>query len=418
MARQNIFPLIFMIAISLVPILSVHLPRALSFLPLVIGVSMSLWWILIQKERLKHCMPYMLCIFCIAGFCIISTLWSASPAEAYSKALRSSAILLFSIPLFNLARTIQVSALKPFLWLFPIGVTSAALLCSFDLAFDLPIYKVIRNLDKDHLGNTSVMNRGVVCTILSYFAAFLFIHRIENSDRIKHGLIIIMTASVITMLTLTQSQSGQLSFLIGGLTMLLFPHKIKSSYIILALSIISLMFLTPYIVTALYDALIDDAQTIPWLKDAYAGNRLEIWEFAMRYALNSPLYGYGMEATRYITDFQHKHIYHPDTSVLHPHNFSIQIWIEFGIIGLIAASGFFIFIIRNIQNVELHDRKAIMAVFIATLCVASIGYGLWQSWWIGEFVFLAAISATMSRKTEYSSPPATKESIVSEQSTS
>lgn len=202
------------------------------------------------------------------------------------------------------------------------------------------------------------------------------------------------------MLALTQSQSGQLSFLIGGLTLLLFPHKMKASYVILALGIILAMFLTPYIVTMLYDALIDDAQTIPWLKDAYAGNRLEIWEFVMRYALDSPLYGYGMEATRYITDFQHKHIYHPGTSVLHPHNFSIQIWMEFGIIGLIAASGFFIFIVRAIQNLDLCERKAIMAVFIATLSVASIGYGLWQSWWLGEFIFLAAISATMSRKTE------------------
>ncbi len=415
MARQNIFPLIFMIAISLVPVLSIHLPRALSFLPLVIGLAMSLWWVLIQKNRLQHCMPYMLCIFCIVGLCIISTLWSVSPTEAYSKALRSSAILIFSIPLFNLARAIQVSALKPFLWLFPIGVTSAALLCSFDLAFDLPIYRVIRNIDETSLVNTSVMNRGVVCTILSYFTAFLFIRRMESSDRIKNGLIIIMTASVIMMLTLTQSQSGQLSFLIGGLTLLLFPHKMKASYIILALGIILTMFLTPYIVTILYDALINDAQTIPWLKDAYAGNRLEIWDFVMRYALASPLHGYGMEATRYITDFQHKHIYHPDTSVLHPHNFSIQIWIEFGIVGLIAASGFFIFIIKNIYNVTMHDRKAIMAVFIATLSVASIGYGLWQSWWLGEFIFLAAISATMSRKTEYSLPPATKESPISEQ---
>lgn len=414
MARHNIFPLIFMIAISFVPILSIHLPRALSFLPLVIGLFMSLWWVLVQKERLKHCMPYMLCICCIAGLCIISTLWSVSPAEAYSKALKSSAILLFSIPLFNLARTIQISTLKPFLWLFPTGVTLSAILCSFDLAFDLPIYQVIHNVGDSYWVNTSVMNRGVVCTILSYFTAFPFIRRMESSNRIKYGLIIIMTTSVITMLTLTQSQSGQLSFLLGVLTLLLFPHKAKASYVILAISIILAMFLTPYIVTILYNALIDDAQTIPWLKDAYAGNRLEIWEFVMRYALDSPLYGYGMEATRYITDFQHKHIYHPNTSVLHPHNFSIQIWIEFGLIGLIAASGFFIFIMKNIHNAEVHDRKAIMAVFIATLSVASIGYGLWQSWWLGEFIFLAAISATMSHKTEYSSPPTTKESPISE----
>lgn len=185
-----------MSAISFVPILSIHLPRALSFLPVMIGLVMSLWWVLIKKEHLKHCTPYMLCIFCIAGLCIISTLWSVSPIESYSKALKSSAILLFSIPLFNLARTIQISTLKSFLWLFPAGVTLSALLCSFDLAFNLPIYQVIHHVGEDYHVNTAVMNRGVVCTILSYFAAFLFIHHMENPKRIEYGLITVMTASV------------------------------------------------------------------------------------------------------------------------------------------------------------------------------------------------------------------------------
>src|SRR5436190_23671517 len=80
---------------------------------------------------------------------------------------------------------------------------------------------------------------------------------------------------------------------------------------------------------------------VPWLGygQAFANNRLEIWDFVSRYALRHPLHGFGIEATRAVEAFDSQQIYQKKATILHPHNFAIQMWIEFGLIGgLLAAA--------------------------------------------------------------------------------
>ncbi len=393
--RQNIFPLMLMIGISIIPVMSIHMPRALSFTPLLLGLLMSLWWVFIKKEPYHNSKAYIYCIISICALCIISTLWSIEPMEAYIKSLKTSAILLFSIPLFNLACSIKIETIKPFSWLLPIGVTAAALLCSFELAFDLPIYKSMH--DTSHKISSAVMNRGVVSVVFAYFAALLFINNID-CKKLRIALIAIMSLSVIIMLALTQSQSGQLAFGLGVITILAIPHRHKFTHRAIALLIISVLILTPWIVEILFNILINDAQELPWLKDAYAGNRVEIWDFVMNYALNNPLYGYGMEATRFVSNFEHDYIYHAGPTILHPHNFAVQLWIEFGVIGVISASALIYFIMLKISNLELIEKRITTAIFIAILTVSAVGYGLWQSWWVGELVFITAICAIAAKR--------------------
>ena len=215
MTRSNIFPLIFMIGISLIPVLSVHMPRSLSFTPLLLGLVMSIWWAFIKKEKLIFSKSYIYSILGICALCIISSLWSIEPMDAYKKALKVSAILILSIPLFSFALSVKLSSLKPYLWLFPAGVTIAALLCSFDIAFDLPIYQLIHDVGEDYEVNTAAMNRGIICITFSYFVALLFISHMDTSKRKNYLLSAIMSISVAIMLLISQSQSGQLVLRFG-----------------------------------------------------------------------------------------------------------------------------------------------------------------------------------------------------------
>ena len=396
MTRQNFFPLAFMIGLSLIPILSIHAPRSLSFLPILFGVVMSIWWVFIKGEKLQRPKFYIVTILGVTLLSVLSLTWSFSPVEAYEKILKIAGILFLGIPLIALSSSVNRELLKPFLWLFPSGVTIAALLCSFDLATNLKLYFLTHTIEPGKDVGTAVMNRGVVCTILSYFPALFFTHKSDLTNKAKYFLITIMTLSTLLMLSLTQSQSGQMAFALGVLMMFVFPHRYKHAYSILSILIICAMLLTPWIVDMLYPLLIDDAQTIPWLKDGYASNRIEIWNFVMKYAQNSPLYGYGIEATRNII-FTHDQLHHNSPTVLHPHNFSIQLWMEFGIVGITLGAILFTFLIDKISQLDIQSRKIIIAVFVATLSVASIGYGLWQSWWLGEFLFLISLCLIVSK---------------------
>lgn len=391
MARLSRFPLVFMILISLTPILSIHFPRFLAFWPLIIGLGSCLWLVFAEKKKLIFSKSYFICVGMISALCLISTLWSISPENALEDAIKASAILWIGGLFICVCKTIDIDILKPHFWLFPAAVTIAALLCSFDLATNMPLYYILHGKEASPYIHTSVMNRGVVCTTIFYFLSLLFLKNASNKNTLH--LLSLLTFSVLLMLALTQSQAAQLAFLVGATLIFTFPSKQKITfYILWAIITLSLM-LTPYIVIMLSALLEDHTQSTLWLQEAYVGHRLEIWNFVIEYALNNPLYGFGIEAAKYVPAFEHDYVHHKTATILHPHNFSIQIWIEFGAIGASLLSAILLFCFHRISNVEdLHIKKILAITLLITLIIASITYGLWQSWWIGTFVYILAVS--------------------------
>ena len=59
--------------------------------------------------------------------------------------------------------------------------------------------------------------------------------------------------------------------------------------------------------------------------------------------------------------------------------------------GILNALVYALFHIKDILV-----RKTLTVVYILILLVAAITYGLWQSWWLGEFVFILGMGAFMS----------------------
>lgn len=393
MKRENYFPFFLMLMLSLTPLLSIETPRILSFWPLLTGVIMGCWWVFVRKEKLKFSRTYNITVIGMAALCLVSVLWSINPYGALEEALAATAILLFSIPLIGLMRAVPISLVRPYFWLFPICIELAAMLSAYELANDMPIYNTIRgHTADDWQTGTAVMNRGVVCVSFGYFVALILISKMQLRERAKITYAAGMTFFVLLMLSFTQSQSAQMAFGVSALVALLFPSRFKLPYKTLWGLMAIFMIITPTIVYGAYALLISDGQNIGWLKDAYAGNRVEVWQFVMDYALNSPIYGFGMEATRFVEYFDHAQIYHHDVTVLHPHNFSIQIWIEFGLVGVAMASVMFANIIRQLsQTPTLMDKRIMTGLFLAVMAVASVGYGMWQSWWMGELIFLIGL---------------------------
>ena len=394
MSQTSRFPLVFMILISLTPVLSIEFPRFLAFWPLIIGL-ITVIWLLIQKEKPVIPKTYILCSLAIAGLCLASTFWSISPDKALPDALKVSAILLLGGLFTSACHTIETQKLEKYFWLFPVSVIFAALICTFDLATDMSLYHILHNKTEADKVNSSVMNRGVICTIFSFFIALFFLKNMEVKKQHKTMLLIVMVLSVVAMLALTQSQTAQLAFVMGIALLFVFPSQYKASYYILGGLIACGLILTPWIVQIFFPIFIENsqaAQSNSWIQNAYIGNRLEIWNFVITYAMNNPLYGYGIEATNYVPSFEHDYIYQRKATALHPHNFSVQIWIEFGLIGIILAALFLGFLTKTIHAITIHHtRHVVTTLFILALLMSSMTYGLWQSWWLGEFIFILGI---------------------------
>lgn len=109
--------------------------------------------------------------------------------------------------------------------------------------------------------------------------------------------------------------------------------------------------------------------------------RLGYWSHATDRILADPLRGWGVDASR---------TFGPDIT-LHPHNGALQVWMELGLIGAVAASVFWAAALARQSSPKADlGRAAAVGTAIAYLTFAAVSFGVWQDWWLA----LGAVAAT------------------------
>ncbi|MBI1300805.1 MAG: hypothetical protein GC137_04010 [Alphaproteobacteria bacterium] len=382
------------------PILSIYGARALAFVPSLLGIALLFHWIKIQKQDYQLPKEYIVTIILVITLIFLSLMWSVNAGEAAERALKISAILLGGIPLFMVSRAVSLDTLKQHFWLFPVGITVAALIIALDIHLDLAIYKIFHEPKPDNYYKTAVMNRGLIFTTLNIVPTLLCLKLSNLSQKQKVFFAFPMALSMVIALMISQSQTAQLIFILTPITLFFLPYKRKIFFKVFTACLFLCIILTPLIVQGIVAEFLPLTMDVEWLRAGYAGHRLEIWQFIIDYAMQSPIYGYGFEATRYILDFKPTYIFHEGTTVLHPHNFAIQIWIEFGLVGALLCAVLLIRFSWHIFTMPEQIRKHAYAFFILFLVVASISYGLWQSWWIGSIIYFICIFSLMTNKND------------------
>ena len=138
--------------------------------------------------------------------------------------------------------------------------------------------------------------------------------------------------------------------------------------------------------------------------------RIDIWTFAVARSLEKPWWGWGYESSRNFMPII------PD----HPHNMSLQAWLELGVVGLILVSAFWALLfwrmgtnddsiavapqdkteMRGLDDAPAAAREMtfaqmvrpyLMAQAVAYFLINSVSYGLWRSWYFCVGIFAAAV---------------------------
>jgi len=146
-------------------------------------------------------------------------------------------------------------------------------------------------------------------------------------------------------------------------------------------------------------------------------HRIEIWTYAVERSLEKPVWGWGYEATRHFEPI----------IPLHPHNMSLQAWLELGIPGLLLLAamwgGIFWFMApKNVApisqsngfielsaissgaveepTVEQRARPYMLAAATAYFTLNTLSYGMWKAWLIslGAMMLVVAILAIKAVK--------------------
>ena len=386
--------LILLIAIT--PIVGVLAPRVLGFMPPIIGIISFLGFRWAQKSWPPVHKAGLISILALMSLAALSSLWSLDPDFALERSGKIASVLIGGYLLFVSLRAWPPETMRKLYSALPVALGVAGVICIFELQTQGLIYNTWRGRELN--SNLSVINRAVVLLVMLMPLGFLYAWKSDRGDRLKKALIAFLALLTIVMSVLTFSQSAQVFLLLFLLCWCVFPVKRNKAWIALGVLICAAILSSPWLAQFLFNEGAAAIHKKPWLMEAFASHRLEIWDFIARKALENPLYGFGIEATRHIEEFDTQKLYTPHAHVLHPHNAVLQIWIEFGAIGAALLCALILYILRAFSLQTPAQSRFNVAMLIAVIGIASTSYGLWQGWWVGLMSLIISLCAAASDK--------------------
>jgi O-antigen ligase len=114
--------------------------------------------------------------------------------------------------------------------------------------------------------------------------------------------------------------------------------------------------------------------------------RGEIWREYASLVWHRPLLGFGLEASNVIqrTDivagFSEAQI--GFLSFGHPHNAVLQIWFEFGLVGVLVAASLLGLLFWTMARLQDWQLAIATTTSLGVYAVACVSHGAWQAWWI------------------------------------
>ncbi|HEX2558743.1 O-antigen ligase family protein, partial [Phenylobacterium sp.] len=147
------------------------------------------------------------------------------------------------------------------------------------------------------------------------------------------------------------------------------------------------MLLAPWIVLA--------ARNAGWLQAVQKAapqswaDRIGYWGNAANWASADPILGWGLDASR---------MFSPGIR-LHPHDAALQIWMELGMVGALAAAIVWAMTFARMGR----ERPGLIAAAQAASAAAyfvigAVSFGVWQEWWLALAALAAAACAAVRRQ--------------------
>lgn len=244
--------------------------------------------------------------------------------------------------------------------------------------------------------NINFFNKGA-CTIS--VVSWLLMYSYASSSkqgRIKSLICYITTTSLIFTM---ESESAMLASVIATLVFLI-SRLHNKIYKIFAL-LIPLCFLAAPIIIHIYVTYYTDFT--PFELESSWEHRIYIAFNTISLILEKPIFGWGFNASKFISMSQNGNVIIGDHILpmlnFHPHNASLQILLDTGIIGLILFVICISTLINSIGKSQLIDNKLkpyIYAGLSSYIIIGQLNFNAWATWWVGILMIFGVISSSLT----------------------
>lgn len=380
-AEQGIF-WIYGFLLCLLPVIAVFSVNAYGSMPMVMfPLAVALLWR--EKQEHPHVdKPLLAFTLALPLLALASSHWAQDPAAVFDKLPKTLMIYISGFGLYTLAQRQDGATREKICRYFLIAFAAAALLLIEELLLHHPLYHLVKGIPFDKKVLSSIVNHGAVVLSLLFWP---FLYLKIKAQKTALGAAVGICFFIILAL-FGKSETALASFAAGAVVFTCAFYLPRLTFWAALVTTMLIALLAPWIYPLAFGYF---AEPLSAWQSASAGERLDIWNAVALYALDRPLQGFGMEASRHIKDFNFSGLYNKRNFIIHPHNNILQLWIEFGVTGALWAAGFLALVLCRLRKLAGLEYAISMACFAACFTVALVGYGLWQSWWPGA-VFLTA----------------------------
>ncbi len=393
MKHQNLINILIFGPLVLAPLLAVEFPRILAYLPVISALLGAPALILAGHQKLRWPTGPAIFLAVVVVLACASVLWAGAPDESGERAGKLAIMLPFYYLFIAVFRTAAPHLKTDHLKLMLAACSLGALVVCFDIWTNLSLHRWIRDLEPGAVTD-AVMNRGAVTIVMMSLIPLLYFFK---DNKVYTA---IAAVPILLMTTQIESQTAQLALAFAIAFYLFFPARQNWLWVLGFFAFAVCLLGMPFAATWLYHNMAVELNKVPLLENAFIGARLEIWDYIGRYAMQSPLLGHGIEITRTVEDFDSGQVFNIGyTTILHPHSFIMQIWIEFGLLGILLCIAAFGAVLKAIHSItDEQYRRISLTMFLTSLLIASFSYGIWQSWFLGMFCLVGGVLLAVSSR--------------------
>lgn len=363
----------------------VAFPLVFSLFPALFGLISAGLLYFTGKHRIKIDKTLFLWVIALSILCITSVLWAYNPDGTLKRAVKVSALLLLSLPFLFVLKDMPYSARQVFIRWMPIALIFQTVIVIIELYYNFPLYRYVFDYSEKIIPS-HILNKhaGTLVMLFPFGLYFALLGK-------RYIVAALLTLVSLVLLYRTDSQAAQLAFLIGVLAYpacRMVPRLFTASVFAFTVFLLAAM---PFLSPLAFDRFAEDAHNkSEIMRQASTEMRLENYDFISRKIMERPLTGFGMDSTRYIT-FDTEKKFYPFDVIMHPHNISLQLWIEFGVFGVALFIIFAAFLYRAMRHNNLRDQALLMTVYCIAVVFLMVSWSIWASWLVGLMVALGGL---------------------------
>lgn len=290
----------------------------------------------------------------------------------------------------------------------------ALILIGIEIYMNGYISSIFHIYDSDYLStyNNSALNRGVAfLTLFVWSVVYLLI---SNKNYLL--LCVLLTVFGAALIFYLDSQTATFSFILVTCCFLLcLLFQKKGMYFCLVTLVVGIVSVPTLIHVLGPERIAHDTKELH-IPSSFI-HRMFIWDFALGEAAKRPIHGWGFDSSRYISkstnakvpvnwglEIEDKEKFEwgdPHIMPLHPHNGTLQIGLELGLIGVLGYIFVILYIGRAIINSKFSniEKNCLFALFLQIVAMQQTGFGIWQNWfWAAVIISLVSLSVAIKAR--------------------